>query len=77
MVEFFGQQLSGFAFTKNGWVHYGSRYVRPPMIYGDVVRTAPMTVREFKVAQSLIYASRMGIIERTRLCTRLNRLLMI
>jgi len=54
MVEFFGQQLSGFAFTENGWVQsYGSRYVRPPIIYGDVVRTAPMTVREFKVAQSL------------------------
>lgn len=54
MVEFFGQQLSGFAFTENGWVQsYGSRYVRPPIIYGDVIRTAPMTVREFKVAQSL------------------------
>lgn len=54
MVEFFGQQLSGFAFTENGWVQsYGSRYVRPPIIYGDVVRTAPMTVREFQVAQSL------------------------
>ncbi|MEH2071672.1 MAG: 5-methyltetrahydropteroyltriglutamate--homocysteine S-methyltransferase [Nostoc sp.] len=54
MVEFFGQQLSGFAFTENGWVQsYGSRYVRPPIIYGDVVRTTPMTVREFKVAQSL------------------------
>ncbi|MEH2080327.1 MAG: 5-methyltetrahydropteroyltriglutamate--homocysteine S-methyltransferase [Nostoc sp.] len=54
MVEFFGQQLSGFAFTENGWVQsYGSRYVRPPIIYGDVVRTAPMTVREFQAAQSL------------------------
>ncbi|MFB2835966.1 5-methyltetrahydropteroyltriglutamate--homocysteine S-methyltransferase [Floridanema evergladense] len=54
MVEYFGQQLSGFAFTENGWVQsYGSRYVRPPIIYGDVERTAPMTVREFKIAQSL------------------------
>lgn len=54
MVEFFGQQLSGFAFTEHGWVQsYGSRYVRPPIIFGDVVRTAPMTVREYKVAQSL------------------------
>ncbi len=54
MVEFFGQQLSGFAFTENGWVQsYGSRYVRPPIIYGDVVRNTPMTLREFKVAQSL------------------------
>ncbi|AFZ18864.1 5-methyltetrahydropteroyltriglutamate--homocysteine S-methyltransferase [Allocoleopsis franciscana] len=54
MVEYFGQQLSGFAFTEHGWVQsYGSRCVRPPIIYGDVVRTEPMTVREFKVAQSL------------------------
>lgn len=54
MVEYFGQQLEGFAFTESGWVQsYGSRYVRPPIIYGDVVRTAPITVREFKVAQSL------------------------
>lgn len=54
MVEFFGQQLSGFAFTEYAWVQsYGSRCVRPPIIYGDVARTQPMTVREFKVAQSL------------------------
>lgn len=54
MVEFFGQQLSGFAFTEYAWVQsYGSRCVRPPIIYGDVARTGPMTVREFKVAQSL------------------------
>ncbi|NJL64012.1 MAG: 5-methyltetrahydropteroyltriglutamate--homocysteine S-methyltransferase [Methylacidiphilales bacterium] len=54
MVEFFGQQLSGYAFTEHGWVQsYGSRYVRPPFIYGDITRTQPMTVREFKYAQSL------------------------
>ncbi len=54
MVEYFGQQLAGFAFTQHGWVQsYGSRYVRPPIIYSDVVRTEPMTVREYKVAQSL------------------------
>ncbi len=54
MVEYFGQQLSGFAFTEHGWVQsYGSRCVRPPIIYGDVVRTEPMTVREFQVAQAL------------------------
>jgi 5-methyltetrahydropteroyltriglutamate--homocysteine methyltransferase len=54
MVEFFGQQLQGFAFTEHGWVQsYGSRYVRPPIIYGNVVRTSAMTVREFKVARSL------------------------
>ncbi len=54
MVEYFGQQLAGFAFTEHGWVQsYGSRYVRPPIIYGDVIRSEAMTVREFKVAQSL------------------------
>lgn len=46
MVEFFGEQLDGFAFTKNGWVQsYGSRCVKPPIIYGDVKRRHPMTVR--------------------------------
>ena len=54
MVEFFGQQLAGFAFTEHGWVQsYGSRCVRPPIIYGDVARRQPMTVREFRTAQSL------------------------
>jgi len=54
MVEYFGQQLEGFAFTVHGWVQsYGSRCVRPPIIYGDVSRPHSMTVREFKVAQSL------------------------
>ena len=42
MVEYFGEQLSGFAFTRHGWVQsYGSRCVRPPIIYGDVARPAP------------------------------------
>jgi 5-methyltetrahydropteroyltriglutamate--homocysteine methyltransferase len=54
MVEYFGQHLDGFAFTSNGWVQsYGSRYVRPPIIHSDVKRTGPLTVREFKVAQSM------------------------
>jgi 5-methyltetrahydropteroyltriglutamate--homocysteine methyltransferase len=54
MVEYFGQQLDGFAFTEQGWVQsYGSRYVRPPIIFGDVVRNAPMTVTEYQFAQSL------------------------
>lgn len=54
MVEYFGQQLGGFAFTEQGWVQsYGSRYVRPPIIYGDVERPQPMTVREFQVTQAL------------------------
>ena len=53
-VEYFGVKLEGFAFTEHGWVaSYGSRYVRPPIIYGDVSRTGPITVKEFKYAQSL------------------------
>ncbi|HHJ15683.1 MAG TPA: 5-methyltetrahydropteroyltriglutamate--homocysteine S-methyltransferase, partial [Gammaproteobacteria bacterium] len=45
MVEYFGELLDGFAFTANGWVQsYGSRCVKPPIIYGDVERPAPMTV---------------------------------
>ncbi len=52
MVEFFGMKMKGFAFTKNGWVQsYGSRCVRPPIIYGDVSRPEPMTVSEIKYAQ--------------------------
>ncbi|UDW84243.1 5-methyltetrahydropteroyltriglutamate--homocysteine S-methyltransferase [Pasteurella canis] len=54
MVEYFGELLDGFAFTKFGWVQsYGSRCVKPPIIYGDVVRPQPMTVRWSKYAQSL------------------------
>ncbi len=54
MVQYFGEQLSGFAFTHHGWVQsYGSRCVRPPIIYGDVVRPSPMTVRWSAYAQSL------------------------
>ncbi len=54
MVEFFGEKLEGFAFTRNGWVQsYGSRCVKPPVIYGDVELTKPMTVKETVYAQSL------------------------
>ncbi len=54
MVEYFGEQLSGFVFTKNGWVQsYGSRCVKPPIIFGDVARPEPMTVRWARFAQSL------------------------
>jgi 5-methyltetrahydropteroyltriglutamate--homocysteine methyltransferase len=54
MVEYFGEQLEGFAFTKNGWVQsYGSRGVKPPIIYGDVERPEPMTVKWSAFAQSL------------------------
>jgi len=54
MVEFFAQKLEGVATTKHGWVlSYGSRVYRPPIIYGDVYRPAPMTVTEIAYAQSL------------------------
>ena len=54
MVEYFGEQLDGFAFTRNGWVQsYGSRCVKPPIIFGDVERPQPMTVRWSQYAQSL------------------------
>lgn len=54
MVQYFAEQLDGFALTANGWVQsYGSRCVRPPIIYGDVSRPQPMTVRWIAYAQSL------------------------
>ncbi|WP_439259449.1 5-methyltetrahydropteroyltriglutamate--homocysteine S-methyltransferase [Lonepinella sp. BR2930] len=54
MVEYFGELLDGFAFTKFGWVQsYGSRCVKPPVIFGDVTRPEPMTVRWSQYAQSL------------------------
>jgi 5-methyltetrahydropteroyltriglutamate--homocysteine methyltransferase len=53
MVKYFGEQLSGFAFTQHGWVQsYGSRCVAPPIIWGDVSRPAPMTVEWTAYAQS-------------------------
>jgi len=54
MVEYFGEQLEGFAFTRFGWVQsYGSRCVKPPILYGDVSRPVPMTVEWITWAQSL------------------------
>ncbi|MBM0171142.1 5-methyltetrahydropteroyltriglutamate--homocysteine S-methyltransferase [Altererythrobacter sp. C41] len=54
MVQYFGEKLSGFAFTVNGWVQsYGSRCVRPPILYGDVSRPEPMTVDWWRYAQGL------------------------
>ncbi|WP_438491376.1 5-methyltetrahydropteroyltriglutamate--homocysteine S-methyltransferase [Paenibacillus sp. IHBB 3054] len=54
MVEFFGEKLAGYLFTKGGWVQsYGSRCVKPPVIYADVAFTGPMTVKESLYAQSL------------------------
>ena len=54
MVEYFGEQLDGFTFSSNGWVQsYGSRCVKPPIIYGDVARVRPMTVAWTAYAQSV------------------------
>ncbi|WP_416886056.1 5-methyltetrahydropteroyltriglutamate--homocysteine S-methyltransferase [Marinospirillum sp.] len=54
MVEYFGEQLAGYAFTRFGWVQsYGSRCVKPPVIYGDVERPQAMTVEWSRYAQSL------------------------
>jgi 5-methyltetrahydropteroyltriglutamate--homocysteine methyltransferase len=54
MVQYFGERLSGFAFTRSGWVQsYGSRCVRPPIIFGDVSRPEPMTVEWWRYAASL------------------------
>ncbi|MCE8017886.1 5-methyltetrahydropteroyltriglutamate--homocysteine S-methyltransferase [Halomonas sp. MCCC 1A17488] len=54
MVEYFGEQLDGYVFTRHGWVQsYGSRCVKPPVIVGDVSRPAPMTVAWSRYAQSL------------------------
>lgn len=63
MVEYFGEQLDGFAFTQNGWVQsYGSRYVKPPVIFGDVSRPAPMTVRWSEYAQSVTQCPMKGML---------------
>jgi len=54
MVEYFGGKLDGIAITRNGWVQsYGTRCVKPPLIFGDIVRREPMTVRWSRFAQSL------------------------
>lgn len=54
MVEYFGEQLEGYTFSKFGWVQsYGSRYVKPPIVFGDVSRPKPMTVEWSTYAQSL------------------------
>ncbi|UDF34109.1 UNVERIFIED_ORG: 5-methyltetrahydropteroyltriglutamate--homocysteine S-methyltransferase [Shinella sp. XGS7] len=63
MVQYFGEQLSGFAFTRHAWVQsYGSRYVRPPIIYGDVARPNPMTVGWWDYAQSLTQRPMKGML---------------
>jgi 5-methyltetrahydropteroyltriglutamate--homocysteine methyltransferase len=63
MVEYFGEQLTGIAFTQHGWVQsYGSRGVRPPIIYGDVARPQPMTVDWSSYAQSLTQRPMKGML---------------
>jgi 5-methyltetrahydropteroyltriglutamate--homocysteine methyltransferase len=63
MVEYFGEQLKGFAFTERGWVQsYGSRCVKPPIIYGDVSRPAPMTVRWTTMAQKYTHKPVKGML---------------
>ncbi len=63
MVEFFGEKLSGFAFTEHGWVQsYGSRGVKPPIIYGDVLRSEAMTVDTATYAQSLTQKPMKGML---------------
>ncbi|MCH8273552.1 MAG: 5-methyltetrahydropteroyltriglutamate--homocysteine S-methyltransferase [Armatimonadetes bacterium] len=63
MVQFFSEQLQGYAATKQAWVQsYGSRCVRPPLLYGDIRRTGPMTVEMAKYAQSLTEKPVKGIL---------------
>jgi 5-methyltetrahydropteroyltriglutamate--homocysteine methyltransferase len=63
MVEYFGEQLNGFLFTAYGWVQsYGSRCVKPPIIYGDVSRPRPMTIRWSRYAQSLTLKPMKGML---------------
>lgn len=63
MVEYFGQLLEGYAFTQNGWVQsYGSRCVKPPVIYGDVKREKDMTVEWSRYAQSLTKRAMKGML---------------
>lgn len=54
MVQYFAEKMDGFAFTESGWVQsFGSRYVRPPIIYGDISRQKPMTLDWITFAQSI------------------------
>lgn len=63
MVEYFGELLDGFTFTQNGWVQsYGSRCVKPPIIFGDVFRPYPMTIEWSAFAQSLTPKAMKGML---------------
>lgn len=71
MVQYFGEQLDGYAFTTNGWVQsYGSRYVRPPIIVGDVSRPKAMSVKESVYAQSLTKLPVKGMLTGPVTCLR-------
>jgi len=63
MVEYFGEQLGGYAFTRHGWVQsYGSRGVKPPILFGDVDRPGPITVEWTRYAQSLTHRPMKGML---------------
>ncbi len=63
MVEYFGERLEGFAFTQHGWVQsYGSRCVKPPVIFGDVQRPRSMTVEWFRFAQAQTHLPMKGML---------------
>lgn len=71
MVQYFGEQIDGYHFTTNGWVQsYGSRYVRPPIIVGDLSRPGPMSVRESVYAQSLTKKTVKGMLTGPITCLR-------
>ncbi|KAK9376062.1 cobalamin-independent synthase [Lipomyces chichibuensis] len=71
MVQYFGEKLNGFVFTTNGWVQsYGSRYVRPPIVVGDISRPGPMTVKESKFAQSITKKPMKGMLTGPVTCLR-------
>jgi 5-methyltetrahydropteroyltriglutamate--homocysteine methyltransferase len=63
MVEYFGEQLHGYAFSEFGWVQsYGSRCVKPPILFGDISRPKPMTVGWIRYAQSLTQKPMKGML---------------
>ncbi|KAK2749635.1 methionine-synthesizing 5- methyltetrahydropteroyltriglutamate--homocysteine methyltransferase [Myotisia sp. PD_48] len=71
MVQYFGEQLTGYVFTTHAWVQsYGSRCVRPPIIVGDISRPAPMTVKESKYAASISKKPMKGMLTGPITCLR-------
>ncbi|TKX18715.1 5-methyltetrahydropteroyltriglutamate--homocysteine methyltransferase [Elsinoe australis] len=71
MVQYFGEQLDGYAFTTHGWVQsYGSRCVRPPIVVGDVSRPKAMTVKESKYAASITKKPMKGMLTGPITCLR-------